>query len=333
MEARSRPPRSPRRGLHVVALLDAEVSLSALAARRGRVERWFDAFVLDALREIGHRVTPLRLEPDVRRFADRLLAAKPDLVFNLALRAQGDDDKEPHVAALLDLLGVPYTGTSARGLTIGSDKALTKLLAGRAGVAVPRFELRRRGDAGPISLRYPVIVKPATLSGSVGVTRSSVVRRPAALAARVRRVHEVYRTDAICEELVAGRELSVALVGNGAPEVLPILEWTFPPRSPGILTARLKWNARYAEAQGVTCGLARLTRTETAAVRAAARGAFAALEMRDYGRLELRLTSEGVPVLLDANANSGLRPAPTAEGWPPFVALIRKIVRAALART
>jgi D-alanine-D-alanine ligase len=130
-----------------------------------------------------------------------------------------------------------------------------------------------------------------------------------ALRDRVSFVHEHVRSDAIAEEYVEGRELSVALLGNGRPRAFPPRELDLsglPPRAPRFVTARVKWDDACRRRYGVRSRPARLDRRTAARVSAIGRRAYALLGLSGYARIDLRLRADGRPFVLEANPNPDL---------------------------
>jgi len=151
--------------MRVAVLLDRTVRLDVLASRAGHLSRWFDAYVIDALHDLGHEITLVQFGPDPQGVLGALDQARPDVVFNLALGAFGDRSLQAYPATLLELGNFAYTGAGPRGLTLAGDKALSKALLRDCGITVPAF-MPIQGADEPISLRYPVLVKARTLGGS-----------------------------------------------------------------------------------------------------------------------------------------------------------------------
>jgi D-alanine-D-alanine ligase len=280
---------------------------------------------------------------DDLRVLERLLARNPpDVVFNVVEHFREDPEHESHVAALLDVHEVAYTGCGPFALTLCRRKALTKLVLLANGVPTPRYRVlsepkisRRHG------LHYPLIVKPAREDASAGVDRESVVHDHAALLARLAYTITEYPGAALVEEFIEGRELHVSVWGNDEPEVLPIVEFDFsdlPPDHPTIISFDAKWNPlEQVFHQVFTICPARLSRRALKRVREAALAAYRVTGCRDYARLDLRLTPDDHPYVLEVNPNpdltEGVSFMESAEkaGYT-FEAALKTIVEAALAR-
>ncbi len=317
--------------MRIVVLLDETTDLRRLESRRGHWSWWFDAHVIDALRGCGHEVSPVVFGGDLAELLATFRQLAPEVVFNLTEGVQGDRGADAYPTALLELLGLPYTGATPRGRVLAGDKALSKTILRAHGIDVPDFQVMtgwRRGGAVP---RFPVLVKPLNRGGSEGLTPASLVRDAKALRRQVERLRDEHGCPAICEEYVAGRELSVGLLGDRRPRVLQPGEWQFGRGAP-FITEKLKWDLAYADRVGTTFATASLPPALARRVADVCRRAYRLLELRDYGSIDLRVTAENRVVLLEANANPGLFPGSVRFRQVPFPRLVDGIVRAARRR-
>ncbi|TIT83955.1 MAG: ATP-grasp domain-containing protein, partial [Mesorhizobium sp.] len=159
--------------------------------------------------------------------------ARPSgMVFNMAAGIQGEC-RLTHVPAMLEMAGVPYTGSSPLGHGVALDKAITKRLIRDRGVPTPNFRVMRTGTESTEGIRFPVVVKPRHESLSCGL---QLVHEPAELRRAVEGIVTQYEQDVLVEEYIEGREIYVALLGNGEPEVLPLIELDFGDRETRLVT-------------------------------------------------------------------------------------------------
>lgn len=265
----------------------------------------------DALRHKGHEVLLVGVKNDLIPMLSALADWKPDLVFNGVESYRGQADLDYVVAALLEAEGYRYTGSPPVAQVVTRDKATSKKILAYHGVKVPGFATYRLGetaDAVP-DLRFPLIVKPLEADASEGIAIASVVSDLAALAERVGFVHERFGQPAIAEEFIDGRELYVGMLGNGdGLEILPLTEMVFDKAKnrpeERIATRAAKWDEPYRDRRGVRNVFARrLAEAAQATIEETCRIAFRALLLRDYARLDVRLTPEGDVWFLEANAN------------------------------
>jgi D-alanine-D-alanine ligase len=221
----------------------------------------------------------------------------PDVVFNAVEAPLGRPDREAHVAALLEWMGVRFTGSSSETLALCRRKDHTRAVLGAAGVRVPRTGV------------FPCFVKPADEDGSAGITDDNVCVDEAALERALARVRRP-----TVEEYLPGRELAVALWADQAS----VGEVKFA-RGLRVLTYASKWDPESPDYER--------SPTEYPAERVPpgvvdeARAAWAAVGGRGYGRVDVRLDAAGAPRVIDVNPNPDLSPgaglyrAVYAAGW------------------
>ncbi len=269
------------------------------------------------------------------KIVDELRRHPPDLVFNLCESLGGDNRHEAVLPSLFELAGVRYTGSGPLGLSLALRKDLTKRLLIAHGVPTPRGVVVD-GGAVEIGLPFPLIVKPTREDASVGITSKSVVRDRRELVARVAEVRARYRQPALVEEFVDGRELYVSIVGGVA---LPMHEIDFsamPAGRPRIVSYEGKWNRDSAEYHGTRPVRAEVDARTRARCEEAAHAAVAALELRDYARVDLRV-ADGNPRVIDVNPNCDLSDGAGVSraasfGGLTYPELIERVCEAALAR-
>jgi len=289
----------------VAVLVDEEVVVSEALPRlrTGQIER----FVHDALKRQAKRVE-LRPFTTVDAVLQWLRRYKPDVVFNLTEHAQGDRHGDARVCAVLELHGIPYTGAGPRGLMLCRDKAVSKLIAEREGFRVPRFfTVDSQAPAIPESVAFPIIVKPRSSDSSDGISQRSLVHSRAELLRRIRIAGKTSR-DVICEEFIDGREMVVGVACDRVMRAREFLVGVDSPRAPRIASTRFKHDAAYRRRWKIKMDFAKLTRAQTESLRTLALKTASALDMRDYGRIDLRLTPNSEWVFLEANPNPALAP-------------------------
>jgi D-alanine-D-alanine ligase len=274
--------------------------------------------VAGALTLAGGQVELLGLHGrEVFAVIDRLRAAAPELVFNLCESMAGDARNEPTFVGLLDLFELPYTGTDLLGLASCLYKQRAKDILIARGVATPPH--RFLADPGALAdpsldaLDYPWFVKLAHEDASVGITEHNLVATPAALRARARELMAAYGQPVLAERYVDGRELNVTLIGNAADlQIMPLHEIDFaamPAGRPRIVSYAAKWDEAHVDYAGTKAVPLHGASAELVArVERVARGAWHALGLRDYGRVDLRVDAEGTPWVIDVNPNPDISP-------------------------
>src|SRR5262249_53429167 len=212
------------------------------------------------------------------------------------------------VAGLLDLTGIPYTGGGPGELFIQQDKALAKKLLAYEKIASPDFAVFSPDhdfETGG-NLHMPLFVKPLSSDASLGVDGRAVVTTTHDLMQRVLRIHREFNDSALAEEYVEGREFYVGVLGNREPIALPPIEMDFsglPAGMPHVLDAKAKWDRKSVEYRGTKSVVAELSDELRARLQKASLDACRALRVRDYGRVDLRLTSTNEIYVLEVNAS------------------------------
>ena len=267
--------------------------------------------VAEALMEKGHDVRMIGIKDDIRPLVEKLAEFGPELVFNCCEGFRGDSHYEYAVAAVLEAYGYRHTGSPATALLVARNKSMSKKILAFHGIRVPDFATFHRGDEflRPSALRYPLIVKPLLEDASIGISQASVVSDHSGLAERVAFVHEQFNQPAIAEEFVDGRELYVSILGNGERlEILPLVEmvWDKHTTKPEerIATRLAKWDTDYRARKGIRNVFARpVSQRARQQITAICSTAYRALWLRDYARLDVRLTRDGDVWVIEANAN------------------------------
>lgn len=269
-----------------------------------------------ALREAGHAAELAGIQGlDAFDVLAKLRAQRPDLVFNLCESMAGDARNEPTLVGLLELYGIAYTGADLLALASCLHKQRAKEILTARGVPTPPYRYlpdpAALDDPALDALDYPWFVKLVHEDASVGITEQNLVRGPAALRERAGALMREHRQGVLAERYVEGREVNVTLLGNG-PElrVLPLHEIDFgamPRERPHIVSYAAKWDEAHVDYAGTKpVPLRDASPALVAAIESVARGAWAALGLRDFGRVDLRIDAAGAPWVIDVNPNCDL---------------------------
>ncbi len=301
-----------------------------------------DQAIAEALRQGGHKVSSLGIHGDVGRLISGLRRRKPDLVFNM-LESFGDDPRGyVSAAGVLDLLGFPYTGGGPGEFYLQEDKALTKKLLAFDEIGYPDFAVFSK-DADVETggrLHLPLFVKPLSMDGSLGIGGKALVRSSAELMRRVVEIHQKLGDSALVEEYIEGREIYVGVLGNLEPVAFPPIEIDFsglPAGKPHVMDAKAKWDKDSVEYKGTKVVVADLPDELRARLQKVALDAYRALRVRDYGRIDMRLTQDGQVYVIEVNASCELGKANefatgAAAAGIDYVALVNRIAEEALKR-
>lgn len=271
--------------------------------------------VYEALRKSGHSPIYVRLD-GTRESLIELARSQSDLIFNLTESFAGDDGQDTNVAGYLELLGRRFTGAGSTGLYLAQDKALAKKVFAFHGIHTPYFSTVYRGRMEHShDIKFPVIVKPAREDGSIGIQFGAVCGSIKELMERIDYIHAEFDTPALIEEYIEGRELYVAVLGNEKPEALPVVELDLsklPEGTPRIAGTEVKWEEDTAAYKATKPFFPDdLAEDVTKKLQDTAVQAFTALQLRDYGRVDFRLATDGTVHVLEVNPNPYLMP--TAE--------------------
>ncbi|MDP2689738.1 MAG: ATP-grasp domain-containing protein [Deltaproteobacteria bacterium] len=293
--------------------------------------------VRDALLE-RHETVEM-IEADENAY-EKLRRTRPGIVFNMAEGLWGES-RESQMPAIMEMLRIPYTGSSPLTLALCLNKARAKEILAHYGIPTPRFLVAESANAGVERfLSFPMIVKPLFEGSSKGIKNDSIVRDAKELKKKVKAVVEEYRQPALVEEYLDGREFTVALLGNGANlKTLPIVEINYSALPEGvnhIYSYEAKWVLDRPEAPlDIFSCPAELTDRLASAIRNVAADAFRALDVKDWCRIDIRLDGAGVPhiielnplpgILMDPKANSCFPKAARAGGMD-FTALVNGVV-------
>lgn len=294
----------------------------------------------------SHDVTVVAASDKVEPLVAELVSSAPELVFNLAESFDGKSALESSVTGLMNLLDLRYTGSSPAGLLISGDKSLTKKILTFHGILTPQFATVYRGaldSAG--DLDFPLIVKPPQEDASIGLTGASVVHDLKQLLERMSALQAEFNAPVLVEQYIEGREFYVGVLGNANAEALPIIELDFtgfPEGAPRIASWEAKWGTDGAGAGAEYAGTKSIfpesLDTELAErMQKVAVEAFHALRLRDYARIDLRVSPSGDIYVIEVNPNCYLEKESefanaARKSGLDYDALIARITELALAR-
>jgi D-alanine-D-alanine ligase len=321
-----REPRPVRRPLltrvRIGVLMGGQSSERDVSLRTG-------AAVHQSLVRRGYNAVAIDVGPTL---AQDLRDQKIDLVF-LALHGPGGEDGA--IQGFLDTLGIPYTGSGIQASAIGMHKVTTKTLLASARIPVPAGTVVTRGKTvshaivmRAATLRWPVVVKPASQGSTIGVT---IVRKPAQWRDALALAHR-YDVDAMVEAYIPGHEVTVSIIGrrNASPLVLPAVEIVAPG---GFYDFAAKYEKKTTQ---YLCP-APLTAAVTRQIRTLALRTYEVLGCEGAARVDFRITQRGRPVVLEINTAPGmtetsLLPLAAARAGIEYDELTERILESALVR-
>ena len=304
----------------------------------------------ETLRGLDHDTVRVQVAADVGAVIDALRSADPAIVFNLAESFDGKSALESNVAALLNLIGLRYTGSSPAGLLMAGDKSLTKQVLVFQKILTPQFATVFRGALDHVGdLTFPLIVKPPQEDASLGITSKSVVRDIKELFGTMDSLQREFQSPVMVEEFIEGREYYVGVLGNVNPQALPVIELdfsAFPADRPKVASYEAKWGEGGTGDTGETgaefAGTKSIFPSDLSPelgkrMQDVAVNAFNALRLRDYGRVDLRVTPDERIYVIEVNPNcylerSGEFARAAGEAGIAHDALLARIIELALAR-
>lgn len=304
----------------------ADLSVAELIARDEFAE-WDSpttiAAVESALSRLG-KVVRLEANED---FPEKLRAAHPDIVFNIAEGFHGVN-REAHVPAICEFFGIPYSGSDPFTLSLCLDKARTKETLSFHGIPTPKFSVIEKLDdldAKSGKLAFPLFVKPLHEGSSKGITDLNLCRDRRKLRKQTKFLLENYHQPVLVEEYLPGQEFTCAVLGNGdEATVLPIVGMNFETLPAGALPiysfdAKFVWDRPENPLDIFQCP-ARITSELQASIERVTLDAFRVLGCRDWARIDVRLDSAGVPNIIEVNPLPGILPDPADNSCLPKAA-------------
>lgn len=311
-------------------------------ARRKRARPKLDREeILEALAKLGHEPFYQMVDGQTSTLL-ALAKCNADLIFNLTESYAGDDTKDMNIAAYLDLLDKPFTGAGPHGLHLAQDKVLAKKIFQFHDIHTPFFAISFKGKLDHAhDIEFPLIVKPSSEDGSIGIDAGSVVTSVKELMERIHYIQEHFDSPALIEEYIEGREIYASVLGNEKAEALPLVELdlsNLPDGVPRIAGTEVKWDKDSEAYRRTKSRVAKDLDEETATrLQQTAVAAYQALELRDYGRIDMRLSKDGKIYVIEANPNPWLASAAefalaARESGRNYPDLVREITDLALAR-
>ncbi len=260
-----------------------------------------------ALDELGYSSIRIPFTRDVIDFIQKMKEEKVEMVFNLCETLDDDPRFAGHPAAVLELLGMPFSGSPSMAIMLTTDKLITKRLLKAMGIMTPNYLVYDNMSAFyPAVLRFPVIVKPKFEDASIGIDQESIFEDEIELGKELRGSFKRFGT-LLVEEYVAGREFNISIFGYPSPRVLPIAEMDFsglPKELYPIVGYRAKWEKASFEyhntSRSFLQGLPHMMLRE---LERTALECFRLLMLRDYGRVDMRVNGQGQIYVLEVNAN------------------------------
>lgn len=275
-----------------------------------------------------------------KSFLNNILHHEVDFVFNIAEGLGNYKSREAQVPSVLEMLGIPYSGSDPQCLSICLDKPLTKRLVATAGVYTPKWKLitnvPQLMDTDWTNFPFPAFIKPAYEGSSKGIRTHSLVTTITQLTEMARSILVNYQQPVLIEEYVAGDDITVGIIGNSPAQVLGIMR-VIPKDNNCHFVYSLEMKRNWESLLEYECP-ASLNPAVVEEIASISLRVFNLLGCRDLARLDFRVDHHGIPYFLEINPLPGLNPKSsdlpimaTKLGWS-YQKLILEILNSALRR-
>jgi len=319
--------------------------------------------VLDELKSVQRALLPTGYDTkiipvalDVFKLIDELRSDTPDLIFNLCESLDGDPTQEMNIAALFEILKIPYTGSRALTLGLALNKWRVKEILSYYGIpTAPHYLCKNSSEFNlngysKLKDKFPLIVKPSREDASIGIENKSVVYNDSELKERIEYILDEYKQPALVEQYINGREINVSVVGNVINSeddliVFPISEIDFtglPDDYHKIVSYNSKWMYKTVEFSGTkaVCPAKNISQELEQTIKVTAKKVYKIIGASDYARVDFRV-KDNVPYVLEMNPNpdiasdvdedTGFTRSGKAYGWT-YEELIQNIIGFAMQR-
>jgi len=307
---------------------NAQVKPQAAADTYAEWDTWDTINAVKEAIECFHNVTLIEADHSA---VEKLKETRPDIVFNIAEGLNGVS-REAQIPSMLDMLQIPYTGSDPLTLATCLDKARTKEILSYYKIPNAKFFIANHPNQiqfishnGFPKLKFPLIVKPICEGSSKGIYSSSYVKDNSELKNEVERIFTEYNQAALVEEFLAGREFTVAVIGNGnEAETFPIVEINynqFPDDFIPIYSYEAKWilDTKENPLEVFTCP-AKIDPKLEAKIKNTVLRAYNILRCKDWSRIDVRLDANNQPNIIEVNPLPGILPDPKENSCFPKAA-------------
>lgn len=252
--------------------------------------------IIRALEDLGHKTIPIgsgrKLLESFGKYEDDL-----DLVFNIAEGKFGRS-REAQIPALLEMTGIPFVGSDAYTLSVALNKWHTKIIANHHGIRTPVYTVVENQDLLDESSvpKYPVIAKLCYEGSSMGLDKNSKIYNFAELKKQVNYLLRTYKQPVLVEEFIIGTEVDVPIIGNNPKQVFGVVGISLDENEMGerYLTSEIvykdKYNFHYPLNKDFESEVAKMSSSM-----------YKILGCRDFGRVDMRIDSDGKPYLMEIN--------------------------------
>ena len=276
--------------------------------------------VFNALKKKGHEL--FLLDPVEENFCEKILKIKPDCVF---IALHGGKGEGGIIQGFLETLNIPYTGSDTLSSAICLNKLISKKILKFHKIPTPDFIVVDKSfSPEKIPFKYPVVVKPASQGSTIGI---KIVEKESELYKAIKEAFN-YDNEVFIEKYIDGKEVTVSIIGNENPKVMPIIEIITP-------TGFYDYKAKYTPGGSIHKIPPDLPENVIKKVEDVAIKAYKAVKCSGFARIEIIVSKKGTPYILDINTIPGLTktslfPDSAKAAGIPFEELCEKIINLAL---
>ncbi|WP_296972343.1 ATP-grasp domain-containing protein [Tepidanaerobacter sp. EBM-38] len=244
---------------------------------------------MTAIKEAGFDAVLIEWKKNPKETLKDLLSQKIDIVFNASSLKE---------VAFLEAFGIPFVGS---GLDlVATSKSARKKLVDFHKLPTPKFFVAKNSKNIPkLSLEYPLFVKPVNGRGSAGITEENIVKKPEDLPKVIDNITQKIGQAALIEEFIKGREITVGIIGNNNPRILPILEIEYNSAMTNTYKHKMLDN------EIIHCP-ADFSEAEEKRIKETAKKIYKVLNAKDFGRIDMIVAKDGTPYFLELNTFAGL---------------------------
>lgn len=262
------------------------------------------------LQKLKHTVTPVEVSGQIDQITEKLILSEPEFIFNVAEGLDGEA-REAFYPLIYENLNIPFTGSGAELLFLGLNKNATKTILQSHGINVPKgIFISKSFRTLPKNLKYPLIIKPNCEGSSKGISQKSIVENKTEYEKKVNELLRKYPSGLLVEEFIAGKEISVPMLELYPEQILEIVEHDI-----NVEKMKVKYNIYDYDSKMIennpnikTVCPAKIKKDEYEKIMEMSKKVFKILDCKDFGRIDIRLSEDGVPYFIEINPLPSLLP-------------------------